>query len=268
MKIALIQMNTQDDTDSNIRIAEKYVRDAAAGKASFICLPENAFFMSAPNSPLPVFPEMNAHAGLIRMQELARELKLWISIGSIAVASGEGKKGFNRSVLINDKGEVAATYDKIHLFDVTLPTGEIHLESAKFEHGDKAVTCKTSFAMLGLSICYDVRFPHLYRALAKQGAEILLVPAAFTQTTGAMHWHTLLRARAIETGCFVLAAAQTGTHAGGRKTYGHSLVIDPWGTIIAEKSDDTGVLFADLDLDKVEKTRNAIPALQHDQNFK
>jgi predicted amidohydrolase len=267
LRIALIQMNTQDDVDSNIRLAEKFVRVAAAGNASFICLPENAFFMSAPNSPLPVFPETEEHAGVIRMRALAQELKLWISIGSIAVASGKGKKGFNRSVLIDDKGEIVATYDKIHLFDVTLPTGETHLESAKFEHGDKAITMRAPFATIGFSICYDVRFPHLYRALAKQGAQILLIPAAFTQTTGEAHWHTMLRARAIETGCFVLAAAQNGIHPGGRKTFGHSLVIDPWGTVIAEKSDDTGVLFADLDLDKVEKTRNAIPALQHDRNF-
>ncbi len=267
MKIALIQMNSTDDMDTNIHAAEGFIREAAKEHAQLICLPENVFFMSTPNTPLPLFPKMETHAGLVRMQALSKELGVWIAIGSIAVASEKSAKGYNRSALIDDKGKIVATYDKIHLFDVTLPTGETHQESSKFEHGNKAVTIKTPIATLGLSICYDVRFPHLYRALAKQGAEILLVPAAFTQTTGAMHWHTLLRARAIETGCFVLAAAQTGTHAGERKTYGHSIVIDPWGKILAEKPDGVGVLYADLDLSQVQKMRSAIPSLEHDREF-
>ena len=174
----------------------------------------------------------------------------------------------NRSFLFSDTGEIVARYDKIHLFDVDLPTGESHRESDLVRPGEEAVVAETPWAIIGLSICYDLRFAYLYRDLAKAGASILTVPAAFTVPTGKAHWETLLRARAIETGSFVLAPAQCGEHEGGRQTYGHSLIIGPWGEVLADAGEDTGFIIAELDLSAVEKAREAIPALKHDRAYK
>jgi predicted amidohydrolase len=185
-------------------------------------------------------------------------------LGSLAIKAGPGKVT-NRSYLVDAAGEIAARYDKLHLFDVDLADGERYRESAAVAPGSNAVVAPTPWATLGLSICYDLRFPYLYRALAQAGAQILTVPAAFARTTGQAHWHVLLRARAIETGCYVLAPCQCGTHGGGRPTYGHSLIVDPWGRILADGGDEPGIVTATLDLAEVAKARAMIPALQHDR---
>jgi predicted amidohydrolase len=198
---------------------------------------------------------------------LAAELKVWLLIGS-AVVLREGGGVANRSILIDPDGREVVTYDKMHMFDVDLPSGEKARESEAFVAGDAAVLADTPLAKIGLSICYDVRFPYLYRALAKAGAQILTVPAAFTRSTGEAHWEILLRARAIETGAFVLAPAQGGLHEDGRGTWGHSLIIGPWGEVLARSEDDEpGVITATLDLDAVAKARQAIPALKNGRDF-
>ena len=204
------------------------------------------------------------------LRGLARELGVWILIGSAIVRSGVAgdDRAANRAILVDDQGQVVVTYDKLHVFDVDLPDGETWRESSAVRPGDNAVVAQTPWGKLGLTICYDIRFPHLYRALARAGASLIAVPAAFTVPTGQAHWETLLRARAIETGCFVLAPAQGGTHEDGRSTWGHSTVVGPWGEIIARREDDTpGVLLASLDLDAVDRARAAVPQLRHDREF-
>ncbi len=202
----------------------------------------------------------------------ARDNKVWVHLGSLALRVGTGRVGggdklANRGFLIDDAGDVRARYDKLHLFDVTLPDGERYQESALYVPGESAVVAETPWGVLGLSICYDVRFGPLYAALAREGAAILSVPAAFTQPTGAAHWHVLLRARAIETGCFVIAAAQTGHHADGRSTYGHSLVINPWGEVILDMGEAPGSAVVEIDLAEVATARGRIPSLAHARAF-
>ena len=218
------------------------------------------------NTPRILYTESD-HPGLAASRALAKTHAIWLLIGSAAIKIDESGKAVNRSYLLNPNGDIAAHYDKIHLFDAELPNGETYAESARFLAGSEATIAQTPFATIGLSICYDVRFPHLYRTLAQSGAHILTVPAAFTYTTGIAHWHILLRARAIENACYVIAPAQTGTHAGGRKTYGHSLIIDPWGEIIAEASTETGIITASLNLDKIPQTRQKLPSLKHTRDF-
>ena len=204
------------------------------------------------------------------LRNLARELGVWLLIGSVIVKSGRSgdERAANRSLLIDDHGRVVATYDKLHVYDVDLPTGERWRESASIRPGDGAVVAQTPWGGLGLTICYDVRFPQLHRALAKAGAAMIAVPAAFTVPTGEAHWETLLRARAIETGCFVLAPAQAGAHEDGRRTWGRSTVVAPWGEVLAKlDGDEPGVLFATLDLDAVMRARTAVPQLSHDREF-
>jgi predicted amidohydrolase len=198
--------------------------------------------------------------------QLAMELGIWLNIGSLAL-KGDGEKLLNRSLLFRPDGTIAARYDKIHLFDVDLPTGEALRESNAYEAGKTAVTAPTPFGRLGLTICYDMRFPHLYRTLAHAGAEFFTVPSAFTVPTGRAHWHVLLRARAIETGSFVLAAAQGGRHESGRETYGHSLIVSPWGEVMAEGGTEPGVVSAELDFGKAATARRSIPALAHDRPY-
>jgi predicted amidohydrolase len=207
---------------------------------------------------------MDQHPGVVAMQRLAREQRTTILIGSIRARETGMDKPFNRAVLIGDGGAIVATYDKLHLFDVTLPDGQRYEESAQAVAGSQPVVAKTDFAALGLSICYDLRFPQLYRALALSGAELLLVPSAFTRPTGEAHWHVLLRARAIENAAYVVAPAQAGSHPGGRETYGHSIIIDPWGRILAEADGEhPGVITASIDPAQVEKTRAQLPVLLH-----
>lgn len=261
---ACVQLNAQDNLAQNIKQAEALVREAASKGAQFIALPENALFMHAPGAG--AHPDTAAETA--RLSALAGELGVWLLIGSVHVPAGNGKS-FNRSLLISAEGKIAARYDKIHLFDVTLKNGETYAESDRIAPGGDMVLAETPWGELGLTVCYDLRFPHLFRALAKAGAGIITVPAAFTYTTGSAHWHVLLRARAIETGCFIIAPGQCGMHPGNRRTYGHSLIIAPWGEILAEGSEDkTGITLATLDLAKVDEARAMIPALQHDRAFK
>lgn len=203
---------------------------------------------------------------LIAFRALAEELGLWLLIGSLPVKVGETKTA-NRSFLLDPKGAIGARYDKIHLFDVELPSGESYRESNTVEGGASAVTADLPWGRIGLSVCYDLRFPQLYRTLAKRGAFLLTVPSAFTETTGKAHWHVLLRARAIENGAFVIAPAQGGLHANGRRTYGHSLIVSPWGQILAEGGIDPEVIIAEIDPDASAEARARIPSLQHDRDI-
>jgi predicted amidohydrolase len=199
---------------------------------------------------------------------LARELKLWLHIGSMPILLGGGRIA-NRSFLFAPSGEVEARFDKVHMFDVDLPGGETYRESKNYQAGDAAVLAELPWGTLGLTVCYDLRFPHLYRALAQAGADFLAIPSAFTAKTGAAHWHVLMRARAIENGCFVFAAAQSGKHESGRESYGHSLIVAPWGEIVADAGEAReAVIVADIDVNKVREARQRIPSLQHDRPFK
>jgi predicted amidohydrolase len=198
---------------------------------------------------------------------LAAELDIWLLAGSLVVKLEDDSRMANRSFLINPSGMVSARYDKIHMFDVDLEGGESYRESKKFRPGEQAVVADTPFGPVGMTICYDMRFAYLYRTLAQAGARILTVPAAFTRPTGRVHWHTLLRCRAIETGSFIMAPAQCGDHEDGRKTYGHSLIISPWGEILAEAGEEPSIIFADLNLSKVDEARSMVPALNHDRTF-
>lgn len=261
--VSLVQLNSGDNLAENIATVEKYVRESAARKADFVCLPENTFFMK--EAGREAMPDQTEGISLCR--ELAQELGLWILIGSVKIPSTEGK-AYNRSLLINSEGEIAAQYDKIHLFDVALKGGETYNESSRIESGKQAVIADTPWGKLGMTVCYDLRFPQLYRSLAKSGALFLTVPSAFTHTTGKAHWHALLRARAIENGCYVFAPAQCGIHPGNRRTYGHSLAVSPWGEIIAEASEDaTGITTVQVDTSKVSEVRSMIPSLSHDREF-
>ncbi|MCB1651019.1 MAG: carbon-nitrogen hydrolase family protein [Alphaproteobacteria bacterium] len=267
IKAACIQLNNGPDIAENIAVTSEMIREAAGQGAQFIATPENTCHMVWPfTKRLSAARPQENHETLAALQALAAELNIWLSIGSLGIAVDKRTLA-NRSFLISDQGQIVASYDKIHLFDVDLPNGERYRESAIIRPGEKAVLADAAGAKLGLSICYDVRFATLYRTLAKAGAQILTVPAAFSVPTGQAHWETLLRARAIETGSFVLAPAQTGTHEGGRATWGHSLIIGPWGDILGAAGKEPGIISADLDLDEVEKARTSIPALQHDREF-
>lgn len=267
VKVGLLQLNSGPDINDNLAVAEDYIRRAAADGAQFILTPENTCHMRFPAlEKLQSSPGPDDHPVVKRFAALARELAVWILAGSVSVRL-PGVKIANRSYLFDAKGNIVALYDKIHLFDVDLPTGEKHRESDIVAPGSRAVVAETPWGGVGLSICYDVRFAYLYRTLAQEGARILTVPAAFTVPTGRAHWETLLRARAIETGSFVLAPAQCGLHEGGRATYGHSLVIGPWGDVIADGGDAPGVISAVLDLNAVDQARAAVPALRHDRAY-
>ena len=268
LKIALIQLRTPANQAAAFAQAEPLVRQAAVDGAQFILTPEATNILERDRTKLfaalkPAESDPCVQ-GLIAM---AAELKVWILIGSALVLREDGGAA-NRSMLVDPTGAVAATYDKIHMFDVDLPTGERARESEAYTPGVEAVVAQTPFGPLGLSICYDIRFPYLYRALAKAGAEILTVPAAFTRPTGEAHWEILLRARAIETGSFVLAPAQGGFHEDGRGTWGRSMVVGPWGEVLAQAADDEpGVISASLDLAASAKARASIPALANEREF-
>ncbi|SCA57382.1 Carbon-nitrogen hydrolase [Candidatus Terasakiella magnetica] len=268
MKAACVQVNASSDMDENIATACEMVRKAAhEDGANLICLPENVAMMEfgGQNVIAKSFVQ-SEHPALKAFRDLALETKAWLLIGSLAIKLKNGKVA-NRSFLLNDQGEITGQYDKIHLFDVDLAGGESYRESNTFDGGDKAVLAETPWGGLGMTICYDVRFPHLYRAYGQKGAAIMTVPAAFTKQTGEAHWKVLLRARAIENGCFIIAPGQCGSHKGERETYGHSLIIDPWGTVLAEGGDEPCVLSAELDMTMVEATRAKVPSLQHDRDY-
>ena len=266
---ACIQTNCQDDLAANVAQVLPMVEQAAQGGAEFICLPENAFLMENQGGKLfrQAVP-MDEHPGILGCAELAKRYGAWILIGSVpAQDAGNAGKVHNTSILLDDKGKMVCRYQKIHLFDVDLPNGESYRESNRFSAGVSAPLVALPWGRLGLTICYDLRFPQLYRQLAQAGAEMLATPAAFTKVTGEAHWHVLQRARAIENGCFVFASAQWGEHPGGRKTYGHSLIVDPWGKVLADAGDGTGIISAKIDMDEVAAVRGRVPSLKHDREF-
>ncbi|BCW87927.1 Deaminated glutathione amidase [Alphaproteobacteria bacterium SO-S41] len=266
-RAACVQMRSSDDMAANIADASALIRDAAGQGAHYIQTPENTCLM-APDGGAKfdlTFDEANDPA-LPAFRALAEELGVWLHIGSLAIKVGPDKVA-NRAFVIDPQGAIAAHYDKIHLFDVQLANGEDYKESATVAPGDKLSTVELPWGKLGVSICYDLRFPHLYRSFGKAGCSFIAIPAAFTKTTGEAHWHVLQRARAIENGAFVISAAQGGRHANGRQTYGHSLIIDPWGEILAEGGTEPGVVIADIDPAEVAAVRGRIPALSHDRPY-
>ena len=271
LPVALIQTRTPTDPAAALAHVAPMIREAAAGGAKLILTPEATNFLIQDRAQRDaVLATQEADVAVRGLRDLARELGVWLLIGSVMVKSGHDgdDRAANRSLLIDDRGAVTAAYDKLHVYDVDLPTGERWRESAAVRPGDAAVVADTPWGRLGLTICYDIRFPQLHRALANAGAMMIAVPAAFTVPTGEAHWETLLRARAIETGCFVLAPAQAGAHEDGRCTWGHSTVVAPWGEIVARLDhDEPGVLFATLDLEAVARARTAVPQLTHDREF-
>ena len=264
---ACLQVNASNDMAANIAAAAELTRSAVDQGAHLVLMPENVAMMEWGRANLIAKAMLEeSHAALAAFRALARALRIWLHGGSLAVILANGKVA-NRTYVLDPDGAVAATYDKIHMFDVNLGNGEQYRESATFEAGGTAVTVDLPWGRLGLSICYDLRFPHLYRHLGQAGADFLTVPAAFTKVTGEAHWHVLLRARAIETGCFVFAPAQTGTHAGDRKTFGHALIVNPWGEILADAGADPGLILAEIDVAEVARARAKIPALTFNATF-
>jgi predicted amidohydrolase len=265
--VGCVQLCSGDDVMENVKTVSAFIREAAMGGAQFVATPENTCLM-APDGGAKIektFPEKEDPA-LPIFRALAAELNIVLLIGSLAIKISETKTA-NRSYLIGTDGNVIARYDKIHLFDVQLPSGETYRESNTVEAGDRAVVAALPWGKVGMSVCYDLRFPNLYRELAKAGADILTVPSAFTEITGRAHWHLLVRSRAVENGCFVLAPAQGGSHANGRKTYGHSLIVSPWGEILAEGGTEPGIITADVDLEEISAVRARLPSLRHDRDY-
>jgi predicted amidohydrolase len=271
-RVALIQTRTPATHAAALAHVEPLIRQAAGEGARFIVTPEGTNLLQKDRAKLlPMLKGVEDDPVVQGLRALAAELKVELLIGSALVkreANREDGQAANRAVLVGADGRISTTYDKIHMFDVDLPNGETARESRTYTPGDQAVVVDAGFGRLGLTICYDMRFPQLYRALAKAGAAVIAAPAAFTRPTGEAHWAVLLRARAIETGAFVLAAAQGGLHEDGRGTWGRSMAISPWGTVIGLLDhDEPGVLIADLDLSEVQKARDAIPALRNDRAF-
>lgn len=269
LRVACIQMRSGIEIATNITQASALIEEAANLGAHFIITPEMTNLVDIRSGMGLAKASLEAECpALSTFCTLASKLNVHLQIGSLAIRLDAENQLANRAYLISPKGQIIARYDKIHMFDVQVDDGQSYRESHTYKAGTEAVLARTPFANIGLSICYDLRFPVLYRTLAKAGAHILTCPAAFTHVTGKAHWHTLLCARAIENGAFMLAPAQTGHHEDGRQTYGHSLIISPWGEIIAERAEDApGVLMATLDMDTVTKARARIPALSHDKDI-
>lgn len=273
MKVALLQLTSSDDPAENLEIIRGMMQQAADQGARFILTPEVTNCVSSSRThQAAVLSTQDDDATLAGLREEAARLGVWLLIGSLALKTTDPDGRFaNRSFLIGPDGAIRAWYDKIHMFDVQVSEVETYRESAGFRPGDSAVLADAGFAKIGMTVCYDVRFPHLHRSLAQAGAQILTVPAAFSPVTGAAHWEPLLRARAIETGCYVLAPAQTGLHpsstGGTRRTYGHSMVISPWGEVLADAGTEPGITFVDLAMDDVAQARARVPALMHDRKF-
>lgn len=264
MRIALFQMRAGIDPGANADALERAVGEAARGGASILFTPEMSGLLDRNRARAASHIVAEAQNPVLeRVRAAAAEAGIWVSLGSLAVAAETEARWCNRSFLIDSTGAVRARYDKLHLFDVDLPTGESWRESSAYRPGEDAVVAGTPAGRLGLSICYDLRFPRLYNALSEAGATILTVPAAFTVPTGKAHWHLLLRARAIENAAWVVAAAQAGEHEDGRTTYGHSLVIDPWGEIVLDMGEEIGVGFAEIEPETVGEVRGRIPVLAH-----
>jgi predicted amidohydrolase len=267
LTVGLVQMRSGLDPRANCDAAIALIREAKASGAEYVQTPEMTNIMEVKRERLfATIVIEEDDPTLAAMRELARSLGIYVHVGSLAIKISPDRAA-NRAFLIDPKGEIAARYDKIHMFDVDLEGGESYRESNSYRPGEIAVTTDLPWGRLGVSICYDLRFPALYRALAEAGATILTVPSAFTRQTGEAHWHVLLRARAIENGSFVLAAAQGGRHENGRETYGHSLIVDPWGRILAEGGTEPGVVMGTLDMAEVAAARGRIPSLQHGRRF-
>ncbi len=265
---ACVQLNSGADVAANLDAVTGLIRRARAEGADFIVTPETTNIMQPDTAALQAAIHAEKDDPVLRVcRRLAAELSCWLLIGSLAIRHERDERVANRSFLIAPDGAVRARYDKIHMFDVDLPGGKRYRESAAYRPGDEAVIATLPWARLGMSICYDIRFPHLYRRLASGGATVLSTPAAFTRTTGQAHWHVLQRARAIENGCFVLAAAQCGDHPGDRQTYGHSMIVDPWGRILAEADESPGIILADIDMDEVARVRSMVPSLSAGREF-
>jgi predicted amidohydrolase len=266
-RAALVQLRSGRSVEPNMQSAEAFIRRAAAGGADYVQTPENTAIMELDSERLlAAIDTEEASAPLRRLRALASELGIVLHVGSLAMKLDPTHVA-NRSYLITPTGEIAARYDKLHLFDVDLAGGESYRESTSYRPGARAVVVDLPFGRLGLSICYDLRFAALYRALASAGASFIAIPSAFTKQTGKAHWRVLVRARAIETGAFMLAAAQGGLHENGRSTYGHSIIVSPWGEVLAEAGDEPGVIFADIDLAQSAEARARIPSLQHGREF-
>ena len=266
-RVALVQLRCGRSVASNLAQAEALIRRAAELGADYVQTPENTSFMELERDRVLQQAESEEEsAPLARLRAVAKELGLWLHIGSLAVKI-DAERLANRSYVIGPDGEIAARYDKLHMFDVDLGNGETYRESRNYAPGTKGVVVDLPMGRLGMTICYDLRFPALYRALATAGAKLIAIPSAFTRQTGEAHWRVLVRARAIETGAFIVAASQGGLHENGRSTYGHSMIVSPWGEVLAEAGEDPGVIFADIDLSESEAARKRIPALLHGRDF-
>ena len=266
-RAALVQMCSGRDVARNLRDATALIREAASGGADYVQTPEATNVMELDRARLFAAAEPEeTNRALQHFTALAHDLSIWLHLGSLVVKTNEEKLA-NRAYVISPAGEITARYDKIHMFDVDLPDGETYRESANYEPGTEAVVTALPWGDLGLSVCYDLRFPNLYRTLAHAGAVMLAIPAAFTKVTGEAHWVTLLRARAIEAQCFVMAAAQGGLHEHGRETFGHSLIVAPWGEVLAEGGVHPSVIIADIDLTRIDEVRARVPSLRHDRAF-
>jgi predicted amidohydrolase len=271
---ACIQFTAGPDAEPNLRQVSELIRQARDAGAELIMTPEvSNFIESGRRRRDKARPEAD-DPFLAGMRELARETGAWILVGSLVIdpagepsADPTEERLANRSFLIDAQGGIVARYDKIHMFDIDLPGGESYRESNAYRPGGPTVVAETPWGRLGMSVCYDVRFPYLYRALAQAGADFLAVPSVFTVPTGKAHWHVLLRARAIENGCFVFAPAQWGEHAGGRRSYGHSLIVDPWGEVLADGGEGTAIVTAQIDPERIAKARGTVPSLRHDRSF-
>jgi predicted amidohydrolase len=267
LTIACCQVNADGDVERNIENACDLVRQAADAGAELIGLPENVALMAASEAErLEKSYAPKDHPALRAFAEVAREKGVWLQAGSVAARRPDGTLA-NHAFLFGPNGQTVADYEKIHMFDVDLPDGSVYRESKMFHPGNQAVLAPTPWGLLGMTICYDLRFPQLYRDLAQAGARLLTVPAAFTKVTGDAHWEMLLRARAVENGCFVFAPCQTGSHPGNRRTCGHSLIIDPWGVVLADGGTDVGVIAATVDMAEVDRIRAILPSLSHDRPY-
>ena len=268
-KAATVQVNASDDLHQNLDTVSDLIRRAADAGAEFITTPEVVVLIagSGRETREKAF-EADSHPAIPAFSALAKETGTWVSAGSFSIRLSDEDRLANRSYLFAPDGRVVADYDKIHMFDVNLASGESYRESNVYRPGSHAQLVDLPWAKLGMTICYDLRFPHLYRELAHAGAEIFTIPSAFTKTTGEAHWHILLQARAIENGCFVIAAAQCGTHAKGRKTYGHSLIIAPWGEILSDGGEEVGFQVAEIDMDLVAEARQKVPSILNDRDYK
>jgi len=271
---ACVQFTAGPDPEPNLKQVTELIRQGRGAGADLIMTPEVSNFIESGRRRRDKARREADDPFLAGMRDLARETGAWILVGSLVIdpagepgAEAGEERLANRSFLIDAEGAIVARYDKIHMFDIDLPGGESYRESNAYRPGGSTVVAETPWGRLGMTVCYDVRFPHLYRALAQAGADFLAVPSVFTVPTGTAHWHVLLRARAIENGCFVFAPAQSGEHTGGRRSYGHSLIVDPWGEMLADGGEALGIITAQIDPERIAKARGMVPSLQHDRVF-